>query len=80
MSVGLACGPVCLPGHDRAFETRQDTLTGSAAENWASLGERMKFVVDFFRSHQQYERMWESPFTEAQAEAIESGHFPAGRL
>lgn len=64
----------------RAFEFGQDTLTGSAADNWASLRDRMSFVVDFFRSHQQYERMWEAPFTPEQAEAIELGHFPAGPL
>jgi hypothetical protein len=64
----------------RAFEFGQDTLSGSAAENWASLRDRMSFVVDFFRSHQQYQRMWESPFRPEQARAIEMGHFPAGRL
>ncbi|MGD8585421.1 MAG: hypothetical protein PVJ75_08725 [Chloroflexota bacterium] len=64
----------------RAFEFGQDTLTGSAAENWASLRERMSFVVDFFRSHQQYQRMWDAPFQPEQARAIELGHFPAGPL
>jgi hypothetical protein len=64
----------------RMFETGQDTLTGSAAGNWASLSDRMSFVVDFFRSHQQYERLWESPFFEEQMPVIESGHFPAGPL
>ena len=64
----------------RMFEMGQDTLTGSAAEDWSSLDERMSFVVDFFRSHQQYERMWESPFLQEQAQVIESGHFPAGPL
>jgi hypothetical protein len=64
----------------RMFETGQDTLTGSAAGDWASLRDRMSFVVDFFRSHQQYERMWEAPFSEEQMAAIELGHFPAGPL
>jgi hypothetical protein len=64
----------------RMFEMGNDTLTGSAADDWSSLDERMSFVVDFFRSHQQYERMWESPFREEQAQVIESGHFPAGPL
>jgi hypothetical protein len=40
----------------------------------------MSFVVDFFRSHQQYKRMWEPPFSEEQASVIETGHFPAGPL
>ena len=64
----------------RMFEMGQDTLTGSAADDWSSLDERMSFVVDFFRSHQQYERMWEPPFREEQAQVIESGYFPAGPL
>jgi hypothetical protein len=64
----------------RMFETSQDTLTGSGADNWSSLRDRMSFVVDFFRSHQQYKRMWEPPFSEEQADVIEAGHFPAGPL
>jgi len=64
----------------RMFETSQDTLTGSGAENWSSLRDRMSFVVDFFRSHQQYRRMWDPPFSEEQAKVVESGHFPAGPL
>ena len=64
----------------RLFESGQDTLSGSGAENWASLHDRMSFVVDFFRSHQQYKRMWEPPFKHDQAQVIESGHFPAGPL
>jgi hypothetical protein len=64
----------------RMFEIGQDTLSGSGANNWASLGDRMSFVVDFFRSHQQYKRMWEMPFLQEQVPVIESGHFPAGPL
>lgn len=64
----------------RTFESGQDTLSGSGAENWASLRDRMSFVVDFFRSHQQYRRLWEMPFQHEQAAVIESGHFPAGPL
>jgi hypothetical protein len=64
----------------RLFEAEPDTLSGSGAGNWASLSDRMSFVVDFFRSHQQYERMWETPFTPEQAAVIEAGHFPAGPL
>jgi hypothetical protein len=64
----------------RAFETSQDTLSGSGAENWGDLDDRMSFVVDFFRSYQQYKRLWDSPFLPDQAEVIESGHFPGGPL
>ena len=64
----------------RGFETRADTLSGSAAENWVSLKDRMSFVVDFFRSHQQYKRLFEPPFLENQVPTIDSGRFPAGPL
>ena len=64
----------------RLFETGQDTLSGSGAEKWDSLSDRMSFVVDFFRSYQQYRRLWEAPFMPEQVPVIESGHFPAGPL
>jgi hypothetical protein len=64
----------------RMFETGQDTLSGSGAENWGELSDRMSFVVDFFRSHQHYNRMFERPFLPDQAAVIESGHFPGGPL
>jgi hypothetical protein len=62
------------------FDRGLDTLSGSAAQNWASLDDRMSFIVDLFRSHQQYERMFEPPFLEDQMAAIEAGHMPAGPL
>jgi hypothetical protein len=40
----------------------------------------MAFVVDFFRSHQQFKRLWEPPFQQQQVPVTESGHFPAGPL
>jgi len=62
------------------FENRSNTLTGSAAEDWVSLQQRMKFVVNFFRSHQQYERLWEQPFSPSQVPIIEAGYLPGGPL
>ena len=64
----------------RRFETNEDTLTGSAAHNWSSLPERMKFLVDFFRSHQQYKRLFEAPFTDEQVTVINTGGLPDGPL
>ncbi len=62
------------------FDRGLNTLSGSAADNWASLDDRMSFIVDLFRSHQQYKRLFEAPFLDDQIEAIESGHLPAGPL
>jgi len=62
------------------FDRGDNTLSGTGAENWASLQDRMSFIVDLFRSHQQYERMFEAPFLDDQIAAIESGHHPSGPL
>jgi hypothetical protein len=64
----------------RRFEGRMDTLSGSAAVDWVNLSDRMRFVVDFFRSHQQYPRLWEAPFLPAQVRVIDAAGFPAGPL
>ena len=62
------------------FDLSIDTLSGSAADNWGSLRQRMNFVVDFFRSYQQYDPLFDQPFLENQITAIDAGHFPAGPL
>jgi hypothetical protein len=64
----------------RQFETGLDTLSGSAAGNWGSLVDRMNFIVDFFRSHQQNKHLFEPPFTEAQVQVIDAGQMPGGSL
>jgi len=64
----------------KTFDRGDNTLSGTGAENWASLQDRMSFIVDLFRSHQQYERMFEAPFLPDQVAAIESGHHPSGPL
>ncbi len=71
--------PRCLALVEQ-FQTGHDTLSGSAAEDWTSLKDRMSFVVDFFRSHQEYKRLFDPPFQENQVQAIESGLLPAGPL
>ncbi|MDX1613835.1 MAG: hypothetical protein R3300_05955 [Candidatus Promineifilaceae bacterium] len=63
-----------------SFDFGLDTLSGSAADDWVSLKDRMGFVVDFFRSHQQYKRMFEAPFLDSQIPAIDAGLLPAGPL
>ena len=63
-----------------SFEGAQDTLTGSAADDWVNLSDRMRFVVDFFRSHQQYKGMFKPPFMESQMPAIDAGMLPGGPL
>ncbi|WP_416970256.1 hypothetical protein [Streptomyces sp. 4F14] len=55
-----------------------NTLLGSAANNWALLGDRMNFVADFFRAWQQEERLFQAPFTAEQTALIRMGKFPDG--
>ena len=62
------------------FNCGLDTLSGSAAGNWGSLNDRMNFLVDFFRSYQQYKPLFQKPFLDNQIPAIEAGQFPGGPL
>lgn len=57
-----------------------NTTRGSAAANWGSLRERMNFVVDFFRTHQQDRTLFCPPFTKEQVEVIREGGIPRGDL
>ena len=62
------------------FDFSIDTLSGSAADNWGSLKQRMNFVLNFFRSYQQYKLLFDQPFLDSQVDAIDAGHLPAGSL
>lgn len=57
-----------------------NTVKGSAADDWALVGDRMNYIVDFFRSRQQDPQMYEQPFSDAQLAAIRAGQVPAGSL
>ena len=57
-----------------------DTLAGSAATNWARLEDRMRFIIDMFRSYQQNYSLYESPFAPVQAQSILAGQVPTGHL
>jgi hypothetical protein len=62
------------------WDRHLDTLRGSAATDWASLADRMSFIIDFFRSHQQNPNIFSPPFSAAQASHIRDGCVPAGQL
>jgi hypothetical protein len=57
-----------------------ETLRGSRAANWSDLDDRMNYIVDFFRSHQQNSELFEPPFTTEQMAEIDAGRVPSGRL
>jgi hypothetical protein len=47
-----------LLGH---LDRTPNSLSGSAAKDWASLSDRMNYVVDFFRSRQQDPNLYQDP-------------------
>jgi hypothetical protein len=57
-----------------------NTSRGSAAGDWAELGDRMNYVVDFFRSRQQDRSLYQQPFTDAQVDILRQGKLPPGAL
>lgn len=57
-----------------------NTTAGSAAADWADLGDRMNFIIDLFRSRQRDPRLYESPFSPLQAATIRGGWVPPGPL
>jgi hypothetical protein len=52
----------------------------SAANDWADLADRMAYVVDFFRSRQQDDSLYEQPFTDEQVAILKQGKLPPGSL
>jgi len=57
-----------------------DSVVGSAAHNWGVLADRMNFVVDCFRTHQQDASLYRQPFTDEQVAALIAGTLPTGPL
>lgn len=51
-----------------------------AAADWSKLGDRMNFIVDYFRSRQQSAKLMQPPFSASQTEAIRAGRLPVGPL
>jgi len=64
----------------RRYDAGLDTLSGSGALNWASLDDRMSFIVDFFRAYQHYKQLFDPPFTAGQVAVIKTGNLPGGQL
>lgn len=69
-----------LRAYVKQWDNGLDTLTGSGAENWARLEDRMGFIIDLFRCYQQNPLLYHPPFAPFQAEAILAGQVPAGQL
>jgi hypothetical protein len=57
-----------------------NTTEGSAARNWGDLGDRMNYIVDFFRTRQQDSSLFRQPFSDEQLRLIRDGQIPPGSL
>ncbi len=53
---------------------------GSAAKDWASYADRMRYIGVLFRSRQQHRLLWQAPFTDAQIAELTNGRVPEGPL
>lgn len=62
------------------YDRNLRTLRGSAAYDWAKLDDRMRFIVDLFRSRQQELALFGQPFTDGQRRELLEGRLPEGRL
>jgi hypothetical protein len=81
------CPPHLLRPQDaelRALLTTIDpapgSTAGSAARDWAELGQRMHFIGELFRTRQEDASLLQAPFDPEQLGAIRDGRLPAGRL
>lgn len=60
----------------REYDAHDHTTAGSGAEDWASLRERMSYILELFRSRQSYTRLFEQPFNRAQHAEIVAWRVP----
>jgi hypothetical protein len=57
-----------------------DIAHGTAAQDWGSLDQRMRFILELFRSRQQNQRLLEPTFTRIQVAVMKQGRIPHGPL
>jgi hypothetical protein len=56
------------------------TEHGSGARDWTVLTERMKYIIELFRSRQQDQRLFDPPFQPEHVASIKAGVMPGGAL
>jgi CRP-like cAMP-binding protein len=62
------------------FDRRPDDVRDSRASDWASLDDRMTFIIELMRSRQRSLELFDQPFLLDQRRAIVAGVVPTGRL
>lgn len=58
----------------------QNSIQASGAMDWADLPDRLHYIVDLFRCHQETPDLLDMPFTEEQVLMIKEGKIPEGEL
>jgi len=53
---------------------------GTGADDWVQLSQRMRYILELFRSRQQNPRLLEPVFTASQVTAMKAGRIPDGPL
>jgi hypothetical protein len=57
-----------------------DSPTGSGAQDWGVLADRMHFIADLFRVYHLDSRLFAPPFSSGQVAALRDGRRPEGKL
>ncbi|WAS96100.1 hypothetical protein [Nannocystis punicea] len=55
-------------------------VQGSGADDWSRLGDRMRYIFEYFRSRQRDASLLVSPFSPAQEQDLLAGRVPTGPL
>jgi hypothetical protein len=62
------------------FGIEPQIAIGTGADDWVSLDQRMRFILELFRSRQQNQRLLVSIFSASQVDTLKQGKIPAGPL
>jgi hypothetical protein len=62
------------------IDPTRDSLSESGASDWSNLLERLHFIVELFRLHQQNCDLFDPPYTIDQIAEIKAGRLPPGPL
>jgi hypothetical protein len=63
-----------------ALGLERETAVGTRADDWVSLDQRMRFILELFRSRQQNQRLLAPTFSAAQVAQLKQGQIPSGPL
>jgi hypothetical protein len=64
----------------READPMPDSTAGSGARDWADLSQRMHFITELFRTHQETPALFGPPFSPGQTQAIHELRIPPGPL